>query len=394
MNTIKTLSLKSESRVLLRVDFNVPLKDGKITDTRRIDAALPTINYLLKKKCRVIVLSHLGRPKGIGFEPDFSLLPIFEKLQDYLGKSRVKYADDVIGEKVAKTVNELQSGELLLLENLRFYKEEKSNDLDFAKKLASYGEYYINDAFGVMHRKHSSVYNLPLLFPVPNKCCGYLVEKELLFLVDKLKEPDKPYAIIIGGAKIADKIDLIKNMLPKADNVLIGGGMVFTFLKAIGNNIGRSLLEKDKIDIANEILNRGKGKIILPNDIVVVDDITNPTYILTKFLDQIDEKDIGVDIGKETINKFSEIVSHSKTIIFNGPMGIFEDERYERGTKKIIEAMTKVKGTTIVGGGDSAAAVKKFKMENKINHISTGGGASLELLSGNNLPGICALEEK
>ncbi len=392
MNKLKNLPLVQGTAVFLRVDFNVPIKDGIIQDTKRIDAALPTIRFLLEKKCKIIVATHLGKPSGKGYEKEFSTEPVFRKLGALLGAENVLFAGSVIGEETAKKVKELKSGQALMLENVRFHKEENKNDPGFSKELASYAEVYINDAFGTMHRAHASVDGVPRLFPMGKKGCGFLVEYELEYLRDKLKEPERPYTIIIGGAKVSDKIELLKNMTSKADNILIGGGMMFTFLKAKNINIGRSILEADKIPVALEILEHGGSRIKLPVDALAVDDIENPTYTERKAINELKENDIGVDIGTETAEQFAHAIEESKTVIFNGPMGIFEDDRYAAGTRRVIEAMKNSKGITIVGGGDSASAVKKFKMKDGITHISTGGGASLELLSGIELPGVNALE--
>ncbi|MCD6579679.1 phosphoglycerate kinase [bacterium] len=388
---MKILPLKEGNRVLLRVDFNVPIKDGKITDTRRIDATLPTINFLLEKKVKVIIMAHLGRPAGIGYEEKFSLKPIYEKLKEYFPQ-KIFFCKSVLSDDPVVKIKEMDNGSILLLENLRFYMGEKENNFEFIRKLALLGDYYVNDAFGVVHRKHASVYGVPKMFDSEKKAYGFLIEKELNYLHKKLKDPQRPYTIIMGGAKVGDKIKLIKRMIDKADHILIGGGMMFTFLGVQGNMIGKSLFEYDKKDIAKEILEKGKDKIVLPTDSLVVDNIENPNYIEEKNIKQMSRSDIGVDIGNETIENFRSIIEKSKTIVFNGPMGIFEDDRYANGTREIVAAIADCKGVSIVGGGDSAASIKKFGLEDKISHISTGGGASLELLSGKDLPGLKALE--
>ena len=388
---MKILPLKEGNRVLLRVDFNVPIKNGKISDTRRIDATLPTIKYLLDKRVKLIIMAHLGRPAGIGYEEKYSLEPIYEKLTEYFPQ-KVHFCRSFLTDDPTVKIKEMDNGSILLLENLRFYMGEKDNDFEFIRKLALLGDYYVNDAFGVVHRKHASVYGVPKMFSFNKKAYGFLIEKELDYLHKKLEDPERPYTIIIGGAKVGDKIKLIKRMLDKADHILIGGGMMFTFLATQGNMIGKSIFEYDKKDIAKEILEKGKDKIILPTDTLVVNNIENPDYIEEKSVSRMDRSDIGVDIGKETIENFRSIIKESKTIVFNGPMGIFEDDRYANGTKTIVEAIANSECISIVGGGDSAASIKKFGLEDKISHISTGGGASLELLSGKDLPGLRALE--
>ena len=391
MKSLTKLPLKEGDRVLLRVDFNVPIKDGKILDTRRIDATLPTIEYLLGKNVKLIIMAHLGRPAGIGYEKQYSLEPVFKNLSQHF-PNKVFFCKDILGNEPIVKIKEMGNSSILLLENLRFYMGEKYNDPEFARKLSFLGDYYINDAFGVVHRKHASVYGVPKLFKADKKAYGFLIEKELEFLQNKLEDPKRPYIIIIGGAKVNDKINLIKRMLPKADNIIIGGGMMFTFLGAQGYKIGKSLFEYDKIDIATEIMEKGKDKIILPTDTLVVDNIDNPNYVEVRDIDKIEHDDIGVDIGNNTIKQFTSIIKEAKTIVFNGPMGIFEEDRYAKGTKSIVDAIAESNALSIVGGGDSASSVKKFGVEDKISHISTGGGASLELLSGKELPGLKALE--
>ncbi len=391
MQSMTNLPLKEGNRVLLRLDFNVPMHDGKITDTRRIDATLPTIKYLLDKKVKLIIMAHLGRPAGIGYEKKYSLKPIYEKLMEYF-PNQVSFCENILEDDLVVKIKNIDNGTILLLENLRFYMGEKDNDFEFVRKLAILGDFYVNDAFGVVHRKHASVYGVPKLFSLHKKGYGFLIEKELNYLQHKLEHPKRPYTIIIGGAKVGDKIDLIKKMIDKADHILIGGGMMFTFLGVQGNMIGKSLFEHDKIDIAKDILAKGKSKIVLPKDTIVVDNIENPTYIKEKNINELAHDDIGVDIGNKTIEEFREIINTSKTVVFNGPMGIFEDDRYAKGTKEIVTAIANSGAISIVGGGDSASSIKKFGMEDKISHISTGGGASLELLSGKELPGLKALE--
>ncbi|MCK5598900.1 phosphoglycerate kinase [bacterium] len=394
MNSIKRLTIGKADVVFLRVDFNVPVKDGIIKDTKRIDAALPTIKYLLEKDARVIVASHLGRPSGIGYEEEFSLKPVFEKLQEYLGSANVKYSKQVIGEDVNSLVSDLQSGQILLLENLRFHKAEKKGDAEFAKQLSALGaKFYVNDAFGTMHREHASVFTLPGLFPMENKAMGFLVEKEYMYLNEKLTTPERPYSVISGGAKVKDKIGLLETMIVQADHILIGGGMMFTFLKAKGYNVGKSLLEEESLDIASRIMERAGDKLVLPVDTLAVDSIESPKYKEIRDVIAMQDSDIGVDIGPRTCELFSGLIVKSGSVVFNGPMGIFEIDEYARGTVAVIDAMAECEGITVVGGGDSASSVKKFNKSDKMSHISTGGGASLEMLSGVNLPGFRALEE-
>jgi phosphoglycerate kinase len=393
--TIDDLKLK-DKRVLVRVDFNVPLdKKGEVTDDKRIVESLPTIKKIINDGGKAILMSHLGRPKGK--TPELSLAPVVKRLEKLLGKP-VKFVNDCIGPEVEKTVSELKSGECLLLENLRFYPEEEKNNPDFAKKLASLGDIYVNDAFGTAHRAHASTEGVTKYF---KQCAaGYLMQKELKYLGMALTNPKRPFVAILGGAKISGKIDVIENLMDKVDALLIGGGMAFTFYKAEGTEIGKSLLEADKIDLAKEILKKAQDKKInfmLPDDIVVASEAKedSPSRIVGK--DAIPPDMQGLDIGPKTISEFSKELEKAKTVVWNGPMGVFEVNKFATGTIKIAEELAKItqKGaTTIVGGGDSAAAVAQAGLEGKLSHISTGGGASLEFLEGKILPGVAALTDK
>jgi phosphoglycerate kinase len=384
-------------RVLTRVDFNVPLSEtGEITDDTRIRATLPTLQKILRDKGKLILMSHLGRPKGKR-DPSMSLKPVAKRLSELLGIP-VSMAPDCIGEEVEGMVNSLKPGEVLMLENLRFHPEEEANDPAFARQLARLGDVYVNDAFGTAHRAHASTEGVTKFF---KKCvAGYLMQKELEFLGKALENPERPFIAILGGAKISGKIDVIRNLLPKVDYLLIGGGMMFTFLKAQGYEIGKSLLESDKVHLAEELLNQGKkerAQWILPVDCVVAGELSETAVTQVVPISEIPQDKIGVDIGPQTIAKFTEIIHQGKTLLWNGPMGVFEIDKFARGTEAIARAMAEAteKGAiSIVGGGDSAAAVAKAGLTDKISHISTGGGASLEFLEGKVLPGVAALTDK
>ncbi|KPK97876.1 MAG: phosphoglycerate kinase [candidate division Zixibacteria bacterium SM23_73_2] len=391
--TIDDLDLKNK-KVLVRVDFNVPLDERQnITDDKRIVESLPTITKIMDQGGKAILMSHLGRPKGKKV-PEMSLRPAAERLGNLLGKP-VKFVDDCIGDKVEKEVNSLNPGELILLENLRFYPEEEKNDPEFAKKLAGLGEVYVNDAFGTAHRAHASTEGVTRYF---EKCAaGYLMQKEIKYLGDALANPSHPFVALLGGAKISGKIDVIKNLMDKVDIILIGGGMAFTFYKAMGMEVGSSLVEEDKINLAKEILAIAKVELDLPLDLVVAKDIKEGSESKVVQKDHIPSDWKGVDIGPKTIELFSKKVTNAKTIVWNGPMGIFETDQFSRGTVELAKALslaTEKGATTIVGGGDTASAILKAGVEDKISHISTGGGASLEFLEGKLLPGIKALTDK
>jgi len=380
-------------KVLVRVDFNVPLDEHQnITDDTRIEAALPTINYLLEHNAAVILLSHLGRPKG-EYKSIFSLRPIAKRLEEIIGK-KVQFVDDCIGDNVKQVAGNIKPGEILLLENTRFHTEEKKNDPEFAQELASLGDIFVNDAFGTAHRAHAS--NVGVAEYIPS-VLGFLVEKDIEFLDKALINPAKPYTAILGGAKVSDKIDLIEQLLDRADSILIGGAMMYTFLKALGFSVGQSLVEGDKIPTALEILERAKEKGVsfnLPEDTVVAKEMEEGTEFHSVPVDAIPDNMIGLDIGILTVRKYTEIIKLSKTVIWNGPMGMFEISSFSHGTKGIAKAVAACSGTTIIGGGDSAAAIEQFGFAGKVSHISTGGGASLEYLSGKELPGIAIIPDK
>ncbi|MFZ1571843.1 MAG: phosphoglycerate kinase [Candidatus Kapaibacterium sp.] len=385
----------SDKRVLIRVDFNVPLDQGlRITDTKRISESLKTINFILEAGGKVILMSHLGRPKGKVIL-EYSLKPIYEYLKDVLN-TNVLFIDNCIGNKVVTIIDSMKKGDVLLLENLRFHKEEEENNIDFSKKLASLCDIYINDAFGTSHRAHSSTEGITHF--VKEKGIGFLLQKELKYLGDTIKNPARPFIAILGGSKVSGKIDVILSLLKKCDSIIIGGGMIFTFFKAIGKNVGNSLIEIDKIDLAKEIIIKAKESnvnLYFPVDVIISDKFSNESLIQTVNVDNIPDGWMGLDIGEKSIKLFSDIILTAKTIIWNGPMGVFEMSNFEQGTKKISEALvesTNNGSLKIVGGGDSAAAITKFGFEHSVSHVSTGGGASLEFLEGKLLPGVLALD--
>ncbi len=392
--TVEDLQVEGK-KVLVRCDFNVPMDDnGNIADDRRIKSSLPTINYLLENNAKIILMSHLGRPKGEP-SPKFSLEPVAKKLTQLLGKEVIFAKDNnVVSDKVKDIVNEMKNGDVVLLENTRFRSEEKKNEKNFSKELASLGELYVNDAFGTCHRSHASNVGVSQYL---SSAVGFLVEKEIDVMGKALENPDRPFVAILGGAKVSDKIGVIENLLNKVDTIIIGGGMAYTFLKAKGYEIGKSILEEDKIDLAKKLMNKAEEKnvkLILPKDIVVAKEFKNDTEFKTVGIDEIPEDMMGVDIGEETIKLFADEIKQSKTIVWNGPVGVFEMENFKKGTNAIAKAMAEADGTTIVGGGDSASAVEKAGFQNKMTHISTGGGASLEFLEGKDLPGIAAISNK
>jgi len=394
--TIDDIDLTGK-RALVRVDFNVPIEGGKVTDDTRLVASIPTIQKLVQSGARVILMSHLGRPKG-GPDPKYSLRPVAERLSKLMGLP-VKFANDCIGPTAQEAAGNLKNGELLLLENLRFHPQEEKNDLGFAKELASLGEIYINDAFGTAHRAHASTEGVTRF--IQPAVAGYLMKKELDYLGMALEDPVRPFVAILGGAKISGKIDVISNLLDKVDTLLIGGGMAFTFFKARGYNIGKSLLEEDKISEASNIMmlaESRKSELILPIDVVVTPDL-NDSNSSTEIVSAAGIKGemIGVDIGPRTIDAFLEHINSAGTVIWNGPMGVFENPRFAQGTFAIAQGLVSATDRgciTIVGGGDSAAAVAKAGLAEKISHVSTGGGASLEFLEGKTLPGVAALNNK
>ena len=390
--TVKDIDLKNK-KVLVRCDFNVPMDENRnITDNRRIVAALPTIKYLLEQNCKVVLCSHLGRPKG-EFKPEFSLKPVAKELSKLLGQE-VIMAEDVIGEDAKNKAENLKNGEVLLLENVRFHREETDNDPEFAKKLASFGEVFVNDAFGTAHRAHASTEGVTKYLPAVS---GFLIEKELKFLGEALENPERPFVAILGGSKVSDKIGVIENLLEKVDTLIIGGGMAYTFFKAQGYSVGDSLCEEDKCDLALEIMEKAKEKkvkFLLPIDNKIGKEFKPDTESKTVKSTEIPDGWEGLDIGEETIKLYREELQNAKTIVWNGPLGVFEFDQFAVGTNEIAKALGDIDAIKIIGGGDSAAAVEKAGLADKMTHISTGGGASLEFLEGRKLPGIEALMDK
>ncbi|HAJ56661.1 MAG TPA: phosphoglycerate kinase [Candidatus Omnitrophica bacterium] len=391
--SIKDIQIK-DKLVIMRVDFNVPLdkKTGVITDDTRITAALPTIEYILKNNPKkLILMTHLGRPDG-QVKEELRLDPVAKRLQDLI-KSPVKKLNDCVGSKVKAAIDSSRE-QVILLENLRFHSEEEENDADFAKELASLADIYVNDAFGTAHRAHASTEGVAHYLPAVS---GFLLDKEIEYVGRSLESPEKPLAVILGGSKVSDKIGVIENLLNKADTLVIGGGMAYTFLKSQGISIGNSKLEKDKIDLAKDTLEKAKKKnvkVVLPVDHLIVDRIDEPLKIETTKDASIPDGMIAVDIGPKTIELFKNALRDSKTICWNGPLGIFENDKYAAGTKAIGEFVARLGVKSIIGGGDTASAVAKFGLEKKMTHISTGGGASLEYMEGKVLPGIAALQDK
>ncbi len=384
----------SGKKVLVRCDFNVPLDANKnITDENRIRGALPTIQYLIDHGAKVILCSHLGRPKG-EFNMKYSLAPVAARLTQLLGKE-VKLAKDVVGEDAQRLAAGLQDGDVMLLENVRFHKEEEKNDPEFAKKLAALAEVYVNDAFGTAHRAHASTEGVAhLLHPA---VAGFLIGKELSIMGKALENPDRPFVAILGGAKVSDKIGVINNLLDKVDTLIIGGGMSYTFQKALGGHIGKSLLEEDKVELAKELMAKAKAKgvkLLLPVDNEAGDSFSNDAMRITVHSKEIPDGFEGMDIGPNTQVIFANEVVNAGTVVWNGPMGVFEFENFATGTRAIAKAMAQCKGVTIIGGGDSAAAVEQMGFADKVTHVSTGGGASLEFLEGKTLPGVAALDDK
>ena len=393
--TVEDLDLQGQ-RILMRVDFNVPLENGTVANDKRIKAAVPTIDYIVKNGGKLILMSHLGRPKGQRV-PEMSLKPCVAVLSEMLGQE-VAFADDCLGAAVEKAVAKLENGDILLLENLRYHKEETANDADFAEKLAKFGDLYVNDAFGTAHRAHASTEGVTHYF---DQCAaGYLMMKELDYLGNVLENPARPFVAILGGAKISGKIDVLTHLLPKVDKVIIGGGMAYTFFKAQGLEIGKSLLEIDKVDYAKDILIQGGDKIVLPIDCLVTDffdfggrKIGELKQVAT---DAIPADWESLDIGSKSIDKFRSILSDARTVIWNGPMGVFEIPQTAKGTYAIADILADVTAggaTTVIGGGDSASAVDKAGVADKVSHVSTGGGASLEFMEGKTLPGVAALTD-
>lgn len=390
--TVKDIDLR-EKKVFVRCDFNVPMDENQnITDNRRIVAALPTIKYLIEQNCKIILASHLGRPKG-EFKPEFSLAPVAKELSRLLGQE-VLMAKDVIGESAKTLAANLKEGQVMLLENVRFHREETDNDPEFAKELASMAEVFVNDAFGTAHRAHASTEGISHYLP---SVSGFLIEKELKFLGDALNNPERPFVAILGGAKVSDKIGVIDSLLEKVDTLMIGGGMAYTFFKAQGYEVGNSLCEPDKCDLALSLMNKAKEKgvkFLLPIDTKIGKEFKPDTESKTVAWTEIPEGWEGFDIGEKTIEMFKDELKSAKTVVWNGPLGLFEFDQFAIGTNAIAHALAELDATTIIGGGDSAAAVEKAGLADKMTHISTGGGASLEFLEGKKLPGIECLQDK
>ncbi|GEK89019.1 phosphoglycerate kinase [Alkalibacterium putridalgicola] len=391
--TVKDLDLKGK-KVLVRADFNVPMKDGKITNDNRIQAALPTLEYVLEQGGKAIVFSHLGRVKTEEDKAGLSMKPVSERLSELLGKD-VKFVAETRDEELENAVSNLKDGEILMFENTRFEdvdgKKESKNDPELGKYWASLGDVFVNDAFGTAHRSHAS--NVGIASNVES-AAGFLVEKEINFIGGAVDEPKRPFVAILGGAKVSDKIGVIENLISKADKVLVGGGMTYTFYKALGKDIGNSLLEEDKVDLAKELMEKAGDKLVLPVDSVVASEFSNdvPTEVVG---DNIPEGKMGLDIGPKTVELFEKELKGAKTVVWNGPMGVFEMENFAQGTIKVCEALANLdEATTIIGGGDSATAAQQLGFEDDFSHISTGGGASLEYLEGKELPGIAAISDK
>lgn len=382
-----------DKKVLVRVDFNVPIKDGKVMGDDRIVKSLNTINYLKDHGAKIILISHLGRPKG-KYNKDMSLFPVSKRLGEILNEDIVFIGEkEVVNDKVKEKVNELKSGQIALLENLRFVPGEEKNDPEFAKKLADLADIYVNDAFGTAHRAHASNVGVSKYLP---SACGFLLEKEIKYLLEILKSPEKPFVAILGGAKVSDKINLIKNLLDKVDSIIIVGAMANTFIKSMGKSVGKSLAEDDKLDLARETMALAAEKgvdFILPVDFIEAGEISADAEEEVVDIDGVDAQKMILDIGPESVNNIKNILKDAKTVVWNGPAGVFEVDKFAKGTVEIARALAKSGAISIVGGGDSVAAIEKAKVKDKITHISTGGGASLELLEGKELPALRALEE-
>ncbi len=379
----------SGKRVLMRADFNVPLQDGTISDDTRIRAALPTIEYILEHGASLVLMSHLGRPKG-QVKPELSLKPVAARLSELLGRA-VQMAPDCVGPEVKAMAESLRPGEVLLLENTRFHAEEKKNDPEFARQLAELGDLFVNDAFGTAHRAHASTEGVTHYLP---SVAGFLIEKEIAFLGRATGDPERPYLVLLGGSKISGKIAVINNLLGKADKLLIGGGMANTFFKAQGLPVGDSLVEDDALPLANDLLAKAGDKLVLPVDVVIADAFAPDAATQTVPVDQVPDGWRILDIGPQTVAHYRELLSQAKTVVWNGPMGVFEMPAFAKGTFAIAQVLAELDAVTIIGGGDSASAVKLAGVTDKVSHVSTGGGASLEFLEGKTLPGIAALDDK
>ena len=391
--TIRDIDVKGK-KILARCDFNVPMQDGVITDDNRIAAALPTIEYLKEQGAKVILMSHMGRPKGQA-KMEYTLAPVAERLSQLIGQE-VKFISSpvVVDDAVKAAAAELQDGEVMLLENVRFRKEETDNDAEFAKELASLGEIFVQEAFGTAHRAHASTAGVADYLPAVS---GFLIEKEVKFLGGAVEEPERPFVAIMGGAKVGDKIPVIENLLKKVDALIIGGGMAYTFFKAMGYEIGTSILDADNIEFAKELLAKAEEagvKMLLPVDVVCAKEFANDTETKLADREAMPADMQGLDIGPKTVELFRETLLAAKTVVWNGPMGVFEMPNFAKGTKAVAEILAETDAVTIIGGGDSAAAVEQFGLADKMSHISTGGGASLEFLEGKVLPGIAVIEEK
>ncbi|MCY7768804.1 phosphoglycerate kinase [Bacillus haynesii] len=390
--SVKDIDVKGRV-VFCRVDFNVPMKDGKVTDDTRIRAALPTIQYLTEQGAKVLLASHLGRPKGQVLE-ELRLTPVAARLGELIGKE-VKKADEAYGDAVKAQISEMKDGDILVLENVRFYPGEEKNDPELSKAFADLADVYVNDAFGAAHRAHASTAGIAEHLPA---VAGFLMEKELEVLGKALSNPERPFTAIIGGAKVKDKIGVIESLLEKVDNLIIGGGLAYTFVKALGHEVGKSLLEEDKIDLAKSFMDRAKEKGVnfyMPTDVLVADDFSNDANTKVVPVSEIPSDWEALDIGEETRQTYADVIKNSKLVVWNGPMGVFELDAFAKGTKAVAEALAEAKDTySVIGGGDSAAAVEKFGLADKMSHISTGGGASLEFMEGKELPGVKALNDK
>ena len=391
--TVKDVEWKGK-RALVRCDFNVPLKEGMITDDTRIRAAMPTINYLIEHGAKVVLMSHLGRPEGEP-KPEYTLKPVAERLAELL-EAPVKFIPSpvVVDDEVIAAASELSDGEVMLLENLRYRKEETKNGADYAKELASLGDVFVNDAFGTAHRAHASTAGCADYIPCVS---GFLIEKEVKFLGQAVEDPERPFVAIMGGSKVGDKIKVIDNLLKKVDVLMIGGGMAYTFFKSQGYEIGKSILDEPNIELASELLQKAEEngvRLMLPVDTVCAAEFSNDAESAVYFVDEIPEDMMGLDIGPETVKAYKAVLETAKTVVWNGPMGVFEMPKFAEGTRAIAEILAGLDAVTVIGGGDSAAAVEQFGYADKMTHISTGGGASLEFLEGKELPGIAVIEDK